>query len=61
MNRPLIIIAGAEEEQLGRIARILIDALERKLPSDATMPRVTSTTGDADRIILPAGWHTTHS
>lgn len=60
MSRPLVIIAGADEDRLVSIARAIIDALEPVIP-EGEMPRVTSTTGDADRIVLPAGWHTTHS
>lgn len=60
MSRPLIIIAGAEEDQLRRLAGIIRDALDRELDPEAPTPRLTSTTGDPDQIVLPSGWHTTY-
>ncbi len=60
MSRPLIIIAGAEGEQLDRLVRIIRDALDRDLDPEAPTPRLTSTTGDPDQIVLPSGWHTTY-
>lgn len=60
MTRPLIIIAGADQDTLSLLARTVRDAFERELPEHID-PRITSTTGDADKIVLPAGWHTTHS
>lgn len=60
MTRPLVIIAGAEDEQLGRMASIIRDALDRELAPETPAPRITSTTGDPDKIVLPHGWHTTY-
>lgn len=60
MTRPLVIIAGAEPEQLHHLAGIIRDALDRELDPEAPPPRITSTTGDPDQIVLPTGWHTTY-
>lgn len=60
MNRPLIIIAGAEGDELSAIVGAIREALDRALDPEAPTPRITSTTGDPDKIVLPSGWHTTY-
>lgn len=57
MSRPLIIIAGAADDERDEVVDRILDAFRDR----DERPRITATSGDPDQIILPGGMHTTYS